>query len=116
MNGRARSVLTTAALTALLATAAAAQQGATREGELPGPLADIGFDQRPGNPLPLDLVMHNADGAEVVLGDLFGERPIGGRSRFIFGPSLDDLLLRNDGIRAQGSNPLEIGAGAIEPR
>ena len=76
MSGRARAILTTAALTALLATGAAAQGTATREGELPGPLADIGFDQRPGNPLPLDLVMRNADGAEVVLGDLFGERPV----------------------------------------
>ena len=84
MTRHARAALALAAVAALFGTAAAALLAmppaqpltATREGELPGPLADIGFDQRPGEPLPLDLVMRDADGAEVVLGDLFGERPV----------------------------------------
>jgi protein SCO1/2 len=63
-------------LTAFLATAAAGQDMATVTGELPGPLADIGFDQRPGQPLPLDLVMNDADGNPVELASLFGQRPV----------------------------------------
>ena len=71
-----RRAATTALLVALAAGAAAAQDMATATGELPGPLADIGFDQRPGAALPLDLVMSDADGEEVELASLFGERPV----------------------------------------
>ena len=71
-----RRVATTALLSALMAGLASAQEMATVPGELPGPLADIGFDQRPGASLPLDLVMRNADGEEVELASLFGERPV----------------------------------------
>jgi protein SCO1/2 len=68
--------LLTALLVALVANAAAAQEMATVAGELPGPLADIGFDQRPGEPLPLDLMMSDANGNPVELASLFGERPV----------------------------------------
>ena len=76
MRRRGRAAITIAALTALLAAAAPAQDLANTTGDLPGPLAEIGFDQRPGQQLPLDLVMRDANGAELVLGDLFGERPV----------------------------------------
>jgi protein SCO1/2 len=68
--------LLTAILAALVATAAAAEQTPLPADELPGPLADIGFDQRPGAALPLDLVMRDAEGNPVALADLFGERPV----------------------------------------
>ncbi len=72
-----RQALSAMAMLAALATLpAAAQEMATVPGELPGPLADIGFDQRPGEPLPLDLVMRDADGRAVELADIFGERPV----------------------------------------
>ncbi len=66
----------TVLLTALVATVAAAQDMATATGDLPGPLAEIGFDQRPGEPLPLDLVMSDAQGNPVELASFFGERPV----------------------------------------
>jgi protein SCO1/2 len=68
--------LLTAVLAALLATLAAGQELATATGDLPGPLADIGFDQKPGEPLPLDLMMRDAHGRPVELGSFFGERPV----------------------------------------
>jgi protein SCO1/2 len=65
-----------AVLATLAATAAVGQDMATVTGELPGPLAEIGFDQRPGEPLPLDLMMRDAEGNEVELASFFGERPV----------------------------------------
>ena len=76
MSGLGRAALATALLALLAASGVAAQDMATVTGELPGPLADIGFDQRPGEQLPLDLVMADADGDPVELGSLFGERPV----------------------------------------
>lgn len=76
MNSGGRAALAIVALSAALGAGAAAQQVATRADELPGPLADIGFDQRLGEPLPLELVMRDADGAELELGSLFGARPV----------------------------------------
>ena len=71
-----RRAATAALLAALMAGAAAGQDVANMTGELPGPLAEIGFDQRPGAALPLELVMSDADGEPVELASLFGERPV----------------------------------------
>ncbi len=43
---------------------------------LPGPLADVGFDQRLGASLPLDLQFTDENGDEVTLERYFGERPV----------------------------------------
>lgn len=72
-----RNRLRLVAVAALLASVAArAQDVATMTGDLPGPLTEVGFDQRPGEPLPLDLTMTDADGNPLELGSLFGERPV----------------------------------------
>ena len=42
---------------------------------LPEPLTRVGFDQRLGTRVPLDLKFRDESGASVVLGDFFGERP-----------------------------------------
>jgi protein SCO1/2 len=68
--------LSTLCLLALLASAAVAQDTANMTGDLPGPLTEVGFDQRPGEQLPLDLTMTDAEGNLVELGSLFGERPV----------------------------------------
>lgn len=39
-------------------------------------LREVGFDQNIGDPLPLDLTFTDTEGREVVLGELFGERPV----------------------------------------
>ena len=71
-----RPTATTALLAVLLASFAAAQEIGPVADELPGQLADIGFDQRPGAALPLDLSMTDADGNAVELASFFGERPV----------------------------------------
>ena len=70
------AVLAMMALAALVAPAAVGQDMATVTGELPGPLGQIGFDQRPGEQLPLDLTMRDENGDEVELASFFGERPV----------------------------------------
>jgi len=44
--------------------------------ELPGPLADVGFDQRLGEQIPLDLHFTDENGQTVALGGYFGQRPV----------------------------------------
>ena len=43
---------------------------------LPGPLAEVGYDQRLGESVPLDLEFTDETGHVVALGDFFGERPV----------------------------------------
>jgi protein SCO1/2 len=42
----------------------------------PSILRDVGFDQRQGEKLPLDLAFRDEAGREVRLGDYFGKRPV----------------------------------------
>ena len=44
--------------------------------DLPGPLTEVGFDQRLGESVPLELSFTDERGRPVLLGDLFGERPV----------------------------------------
>lgn len=45
-------------------------------GESPQALREVGFDQRMGERVPLDLTFRDSQGREVRLGDFFGERPV----------------------------------------
>ena len=49
--------------------------GHAQEG-LPGPLADVGFDQRLGEQVPMDLEFLDETGRPVLLEQYFGERPV----------------------------------------
>jgi protein SCO1/2 len=62
------------AVLAVLATLIAVR--ATAQGERPAPLREVGFDQRLGESLPLDIHLRDEDGREVVLRDLFRGRPV----------------------------------------
>jgi protein SCO1/2 len=42
----------------------------------PGPLEEVGFDQRLGESVPLDAVFADERGESVALGDFFGHRPV----------------------------------------
>jgi protein SCO1/2 len=47
------------------------------DGSLPSPLREVGFEQRLGEEIPLDLPFTNSEGNEVLLGEYFGsERPV----------------------------------------
>ena len=43
---------------------------------LPAALKDVGIDQKLNEQLPLDLVLHDETGRQVMLGDYFGKKPV----------------------------------------
>lgn len=66
-------------LALLLPGIAAAQMGPVPPPPMaatPGVLQEIGFDQRLGDPIPLDLTFSDETGKEVRLGDYFGKKPV----------------------------------------
>ena len=108
-----------AALTALLATLVAAPPAAAQRpprevdihgtaAGLPEPLREVGFDQKLGGELPLDLVFRDADGRRVALGDYFDGRPVALSLVYYDCPMLCPLTL--SGL-AQSLKPLELSAG-----
>ena len=44
--------------------------------DMPGPLKEVGFDQKLGDALPLELPFVDEAGREVTLGDVFGDKPV----------------------------------------
>jgi len=58
-----------------LALCAAAPVSSAQDGP-PRGLREVGFDQKPGASLPLDLLFKDEAGREVRLGDYFGKRPV----------------------------------------
>lgn len=60
----------------LLATAATASAQQPPDPKLPGALREVGFEQRPGELVPLDTRFLDEDGNAVALGDFMGERPV----------------------------------------
>ncbi|HUG53660.1 MAG TPA: SCO family protein [Vicinamibacteria bacterium] len=75
-----RRAATAAALIFLTASAAAAQPAAPAAGpaagEAPPILRDIGWDQRPGQGVPLDVEVRDEEGRPRRLADYFGRRPV----------------------------------------
>ncbi|HLA11108.1 MAG TPA: SCO family protein [Pyrinomonadaceae bacterium] len=76
---------------ATFASMAQAQMGGPRSGSpmyssrpyspsapkgLPAALKDVGIDQKLNEQLPLDLVLHDETGRQVMLGDYFGKKPV----------------------------------------
>jgi protein SCO1/2 len=75
-----RGVLAVAISLALAVPAAAQRPPVTgldpAAGSKPPTLERVGFDQRIGKSVPLDLAFRDEAGRRVVLGDYFGERPV----------------------------------------
>ena len=61
----------------LLAVPALGQgSGLVDPSAMPGPLKEVGFEQRMGDQLPLDATFVDETGRQVTLGDYFGEKPV----------------------------------------
>ncbi|HEX2164744.1 MAG TPA: SCO family protein, partial [Thermoanaerobaculia bacterium] len=75
---------------------------------LPEPLREVGFDQRLGEAVPLDLVFRDASGSSVRLGDFFDGRPVALALVYYDCPMLCPLTM--SGL-ARSLKPLEITAG-----
>jgi len=68
-------------LVAGLAPAASAQRwlqpaSTPQSSGLPAALRDVGYDQRLGEQVPLDIALRDESGRDVRLGDYFGQRPV----------------------------------------
>jgi protein SCO1/2 len=74
------SALRTAILVALAAATMSASSAWAQQPpdeDLPAPLREVGFEQRIGDPIPLDLVFTDHTGREVTLGEYFRpEKPV----------------------------------------
>jgi protein SCO1/2 len=75
---------------------------------LPGPLREVGFDQRLGEAVPLDLAFRDSEGRPVRLGDYFDGRPVALSLVYFDCPMLCPLTL--SGL-ASSLKPLEMSAG-----
>lgn len=120
MKNRHRTLPTAAAAFVVLAllgghAAPAAAQRPPRQVDvhgtaagLPEPLREVGFDQRLGEAVPLDLAFRDADGRRVTLGDYFDGRPVALSLVYYECPMLCPLTL--SGL-AQSLKPLELSVG-----
>jgi protein SCO1/2 len=77
-------------------------------GTLPEELEEVGFDQRLGERVPLDLTFREADGSEVRLSELVDDKPVILSLVYYECPMLCDLTL--SGL-AQSLKALEMSAG-----
>ena len=62
--------------------------------EMPGPLRQVGYDQRIGENVPLDLPFRDEAGRAVRLGDYFGKRPVILVLAYYRCPMLCDLVIQ----------------------
>lgn len=76
--------------------------------EMPGPLRQVGFDQRLGEQVPLDLPFRDEAGRAVRLGEYFGKRPVILVLAYYDCPMLCDLVLQ--GVTST-LKPLTFNAG-----
>ena len=97
------------ALLAFVALLAAPLRASTAENALPGPLAEVGFDQRLGETLPFDLPLRDANGREVTLAELADGRPVLLSFVYYECPMLCGMVV--DGV-ARSLKPLELDPGS----
>ncbi|HKV09449.1 MAG TPA: SCO family protein [Thermoanaerobaculia bacterium] len=81
-------------LAALLVSRAATADAPVPAGAMPGPLQEVGYDQRLGEQLPLDLPFRDEAGRPVKLGDFFGHRPVVMIFAYYHCPMLCDLVIQ----------------------
>jgi protein SCO1 len=99
-----RKISTMALSAALLASAAFALPGRSGVGDrnpsimpattMPGPLREVGYDQRIGEQVPLDLAFRDEAGRNVRLGDYFQKKPIILVLAYYECPMLCDMVLQ----------------------
>lgn len=104
MNRLSRSILPALAL--VWATAASADSVMPAD-VMPGPLKKVGYDQKLGVQVPLDLPFRDEAGRSVRLGDYFGKRPVLMVFAYYECPMLCDMVLQglNSSLRTLTFDP-----------
>jgi protein SCO1/2 len=115
-----RRALAASLLCGLLA-APAAWSESPNAAALPKALEGVGFDQRLGEPLPLDLTLRDEDGREVALRAFFGRRPIVLALVYYECPMLCTLVLNGltgslKGVGLELGKDFEVVVVSFDPR
>lgn len=76
--------------------------------DVPAPLREVGYDQRLGERVPLDLPFRDEEARQVRLGDFFGKRPVILVLAYYECPMLCDLVLQG---ATSSLKPLTFDAG-----
>lgn len=108
-------------LRALALFAALAVPALARAGDPADVIRQVGFDQRLGEPVPLDIPFRDESGREVRLGDYFGKRPVVLSLVYYDCPMLCNLTLNGltSALRVLTFDPgrdFEIVTVSFEPR
>jgi protein SCO1/2 len=110
-------------LSSILVLTLAASTGAHHEAQhqLPPLLRDVGFEQRLGESIPLDLVFRDEAGQTVRLGDYFGTRPVILTMAYYECPMLCSLVLDGlvqslRGLRFDVGEQFVVVTVSIDPR
>jgi len=90
-------------------------------GQMPGPLQKVGYDQRLGMQVPLDLSFRDSNGQAVRLGDFFGKRPVLLVLAYYHCPMLCDMVLSGvaGSLRTLTFDPgkqFDVVVASIDPR
>jgi protein SCO1/2 len=88
--------------------------------QMPGPLQQVGYDQRLGAQLPLGLAFRDDAGREVHLGDYFGRRPVLLVLAYYHCPMLCDMVLSGvaGSLKTMAFNPgkeFDVVVASIDP-
>lgn len=88
---------------------------------MPGPLQEVGYDQRLGGQLPLDLQFRDENGRNVRLGSYFGTRPVVLVLAYydcpmLCGVVLTDLTASLKVIKLDAGRDFEVVVASIDPR
>jgi protein SCO1/2 len=115
-----RRSLAAAILLGFLATPAA-RADSPNAAALPKALEGVGFDQRLGELLPLDLELRDEDGRGVELGAFFGERPVVLALVYYECPMLCTLVLNGltgalKGVGLEAGKDFEVVVVSFDPR
>ena len=115
-----RRALAASLLCGLLA-APAARSESPNAAALPKALEGVGFDQRLGEPLPLDLELRDENGRDVALQAFFGQRPVVLALVYYECPMLCTLVLNGltgalKGVGLEPGKDFEVVVVSFDPR
>ena len=115
--------LALALATALSATAGSARAQQSREGTVPGPTTiqrDVGFDQKLGAQVPLELEFVDSTGSAVELGSILGSRPavlalVYHRCPMLCGEVLNGLVRSLRPVKQDVGKDFDVIVASIDP-
>lgn len=116
-----RFLLRTTLAGLLIAQASVAADAPVPAGTMPGPLQEVGYDQKLGEQLPLDLPFRDEAGRPVKLGDYFGRRPVLLVFAYYRCPMLCDLVVQGTtgslkALTLDAGKDFDVVVVSIDPR